>query len=59
MMEATLQLNLADALSAEELRCLTEIAAREGKTIERVLFEAAKAVAENVVAMAPNTRRTI
>lgn len=41
-MTATLQLNLSSALSADELRELTGIAAAEGKTLERVLFEAAQ-----------------
>lgn len=41
-MTATLHLNLSDALSAEELRELTGIAEAEGKTLERVLFEAAQ-----------------
>lgn len=41
-MQATLHLNLSDALSADELRELTGIAAAEGKTLERVLFEAAQ-----------------
>lgn len=41
-MKATLQLNLSDALNADELRELTAIAEAEDKTIERVLFEAAQ-----------------
>lgn len=41
-MRATLNLNLSDALNAEELRELTETANQEHKTIERLLFEAAK-----------------
>lgn len=41
-MNATLQLNLADALSADELHALVAIAADEEKTIEKVLFEAAQ-----------------
>lgn len=44
-MHATLDLNLADALNADELRELTKIAQTVNKPIERVLFEAAKALA--------------
>lgn len=56
-MEATLKLNLSDALNADELRELTEIARRERKPLERVLYEAAKALADgarSVVAPAPS-----
>ena len=42
IMTATLQLNLSDALTADELRELTFIATSENKTLEKVLFEAAK-----------------
>lgn len=45
-MNATLNLNLSDALNADELRELTAIAITEGKSLERVLFEAAKAEAD-------------
>ena len=45
-MTATLKLNLSDTLNADELRLLTAIATAEGKTLERVLFEAAKAEAD-------------
>lgn len=45
-MQATLLLNLSDALDAEELETLTALAQRDGKTIERVLFEAAKSLVE-------------
>lgn len=47
-MKATLELNLGDALNAEELRELTEIATRERKSLERVLYEAAKALVTKV-----------
>lgn len=45
-MTATLHLNLSDTLNADELRELTAIATAEGKSLERVLFEAAKAEAD-------------
>ena len=41
-MTATLQLNLSDTLSAEELRELAFIATSQNKTLEKVLYEAAK-----------------
>lgn len=41
-MQATLHLNLSDALSAAELRQLLAAAEAQGKSIERVLFEAAR-----------------
>jgi hypothetical protein len=41
-MTATLQLNLSDTLSADELRELTYIATSQNKTLEKVLYEAAK-----------------
>jgi hypothetical protein len=41
-MTATLQLNLSDTLSADELRELTFIATSQNKTLEKVLYEAAK-----------------
>lgn len=41
-MTATLQLNLSDALSVEELRELTRVALEEKKPLERVLLEAAR-----------------
>ena len=47
-MTATIQLQLADALSPAELRELAELAAARGISIERVLFEAAKAEAERI-----------
>ena len=44
-MRATLNLNLSDALTADELRELTAIATTEGKPLEKVLFEAARDLA--------------
>jgi hypothetical protein len=44
-MQATLQLNLSDALSPDELRALTAAAAERQTSIERLLFEAAKKLA--------------
>lgn len=41
-MTATLQLNLSNTLSADELRELTYIATSQNKTLEKVLYEAAK-----------------
>jgi hypothetical protein len=41
-MTATLQLNLSDALTADELRELTATAIEENKPLERVLLEAAR-----------------
>ena len=41
-MIATLQLQLADALSPSELRDLADLAVTQNKPIERVLYEAAK-----------------
>lgn len=41
-MTATLLLNLSDTLSAEELRELTAIATETNRSLERVLFEAAR-----------------
>lgn len=46
-MTATLNLNLSDALTGDELRELTLIATTEGKSLERVLFEAARECAAN------------
>lgn len=43
-MQVTLLLNLSDTLSAQELKDLAKIAEAQGKSIERVLFEAAKAL---------------
>lgn len=40
-MITSLKLNLGEALTAEELRVLTEAAMERGTTIERVLYEAA------------------
>lgn len=44
-MQATLQLNLSDALTANELRELTAAAAARKVPVERLLFEAARALA--------------
>jgi len=46
IMTATLQLNLSDTLSADELRELTYIATSQNKTLEKVLYEAAKDCAD-------------
>ena len=57
-MTATLLLNLSDTLNADELRELTAIATAENKTLERVLFEAAKAEADKrrrLMSSAPTT----
>jgi hypothetical protein len=43
-MTATLQLNLSEALSAEELRELTEEALETKRPLERVLFDGAREV---------------
>jgi len=43
-MRATLELNLSDALSGEELRELTVVAQERKQSIEKLLFEAAKAL---------------
>lgn len=44
-MTATLELNLSDALTADELRELTAEAVEQHKPIERVLLDAAREVA--------------
>ncbi len=41
-MTATLQLNLSDTLSADDLRELTALSLEEKKPIEKVLFEGAR-----------------
>jgi hypothetical protein len=43
-MDACLKLNLKDALSGEELRQLLEFASQNKQSLERVLFDAAKAL---------------
>lgn len=45
-MTATLQLNLSEALTADELAEVVDLAKRTGKSIERVLFEAARDLAD-------------
>lgn len=52
-MRATLNLNLSDALTADELRELTAIATTEGKPLEKVLFEAARDLANRRPAPPP------
>ena len=44
-MATTIQLNLGDALTVEELRELTAEALEQRKPVERVLFEAARDLA--------------
>lgn len=44
-MTATLQLNLSDTLTADELRELTAEATETEQTLERVLYDAARDVA--------------
>jgi len=41
-MTATLQLNLSDSLTADELQELTAIAVEEEQSLEKVLFDAAQ-----------------
>jgi hypothetical protein len=43
-MTATLELELGERLTADELHELTALAVREGKTLERLLFEGAREV---------------
>jgi len=43
-MTATLNLNLGEALTADELRALTQAATERDTTIERILYEAAHAL---------------
>jgi hypothetical protein len=47
-MRATLVLELGNALTAEELRSLVAVAAEREVSLERLLFEAAKAEAARV-----------
>jgi indole-3-glycerol phosphate synthase len=47
-MRATLVLELGNALTADELRSLLAVAAERGISIERLLFEAAKAESARV-----------
>lgn len=46
--KASLQLALADTLTTSELRDLANLAAERGITIERLLFESAKAEADRI-----------
>lgn len=55
-MEAYLKLNLGDTLNSEELSQLTELATREGKTLERVLYEAAKELLKKAAGMKSSKR---
>ena len=41
-MTATLKLNLGEALSLDEFRTLTDACVKQGKSMERLLFEVAK-----------------
>lgn len=43
-MQATLQIQLTDALSADELRQLIHLAAQRKQPIEQVIYEAVKSV---------------
>lgn len=47
-MNATLKLNLTDSLNIEELTQLVELAREQGKSLERVLYEAAKEMAAKI-----------
>jgi hypothetical protein len=44
MMQATLHLNLMDALSKQELDALLEMARNQDKPLERLLYEGAKSL---------------
>lgn len=53
-MKAHIELNLNDALNPEELRQLTALAAEQKKPLERILYEAAKALATKVLPPVPS-----